>query len=402
MANIREIGNSYKITVSCGYDVRGKQIRRYKTWTPDPKLSKKQVQKELQRQVVLFEESCKAGQANKAVKFEEFAEDWLKNVAALTLKERTLANYRNYTRRIYAAIGHLRLDKITARDIQKFISDMSNGERLDKYRKGKLSAKTIKNHVSLISGIYEYAIRMQTVSVNPCKATTLPKSETVEREIYTMEETQRIMDLLKLEPEKNLRFVVYFTLSVFTGFRRGELLGLEWRDVNFDKATVTINRTSAYTKERGIFTETPKTRTSYRTLKLPEPIMELLKRYKAWQEEYIENAGDKWVEEIAGLDGKPVANERLFTKWDGTPMFPNTPALFFGRFCKKHGLRYLSCHSFRHLNASILINAGVDVKTIQNCLGHSSATTTISVYCHAFQAAQAAAMEAVSSVIRFE
>jgi integrase len=280
------------------------------------------------------------------------------------------------------------MDKINPQHIQRFIIELSEGERSDKYRKGKLAPKTIRNYIALISSIYEHAIRMQITSTNPCRVVTLPKSTYEEREIYSLEETQQILELLHQEDEKDFRFAVYFTLAVFTGFRRGELLGLEFRDIDFERHLISIKRTSNYTKEKGVFTDTPKTRTSYRTLKLPPEIIDLLCRYKAHQAEYAKNTGDKWIN-----------NDRLFTKWSGEPMFPNTPSLFFGRFCKRHGLRYLNIHSFRHFNASLQINAGIDVKTLQSNMGHSVASTTLNLYCHAFQAAQAASMEIITGII---
>ena len=401
MATIKQRGNSYFITVSCGYDADGRKVRQTMTYKPDERLSLRQIEKEVNRQAVLFEESVRAGKVNTAVKFEEYARQWFKEVAVFKLKERTLANYHAMEKRVYKAVGHLRMDKITPRDIQRFILDMSEGERYDKYKKGKLSPKTIKNHVALISTIYEHAIKMQVVSYNPCRAVTLPKATVTEREIYSLEETQSILELLCQEPEKHLDFIVYFAIAVFTGFRRGEILGLEWHDIDFDKQIVSVNRTSNYTNEHGIFTDTPKTRTSYRTLRLPDEVIELLSSYRRLQADYADSLGNKWVKQISGLNDKMVDNDRLFTQWDGKPMHPNAPSLFFERFCKKHGFRYLNGHSWRHFHASTQILAGIDVKTLQMIMGHSTANTTLGIYCHAFQAAQAAAMDKFNSVIAF-
>jgi len=142
MATIQQRGNSYFITVSCGLDVRGKQVRQTKTWRIPENMTAKQAEKEAQRQAFMFEESVKRGQINKAVKFEEFALEWFKEVGALKLKQRTLANYRNYSKRVFKAIGHQRMDRLTSRDVQKLIAEMNEGARLDKYKKGKLETLT--------------------------------------------------------------------------------------------------------------------------------------------------------------------------------------------------------------------------------------------------------------------
>jgi len=403
MANIKKRGNAYLITVSCGYAVDGKQVKQFLTWRPEEGMTKKQIEKEVNRQAVLFEESCKQGQITAAVKFQDYATDYLTNVAPKTLKAGTLANYKNYSKRVFLEIGHMRMDKVTPRHIQKFINGMgseeSGGVRLDKYRKGALSAKTIKNHIAFVSSIYEYAIKMQVVSANPCRAVMLPKNKAQELEIYSIEETINVLSLLYQEDKKNFHFVVYFMLAIYTGFRRGELLGLEFKDIDFNREIISLNRNSLYTTERGIFTDSLKTRTSYRTLKLPKEVMAVLEMYKAHQAEQIEKVGSKWVEQIKGLNDKMVDNDRLFTKWDGSPMFPNSPSLFFERFCKRKGLTYRKGHSLRHLNASIQIFAGTDVKTVQMNLGHSTPGTTLNMYTHEFQAAQAASMDKVVGVL---
>jgi integrase len=359
------------------------------TYKPDEKLSPVQVKKELQRQTVLFEENVKRGQMNTAVKFQDYATEWFAEVANLKLKVKTIANYRNYSKRVFKSLGHYRMDKLTTRDIQRFILEMHEGARLDRYKKGGLSPKTIRNHIAFVSTIFEHAIKMQIVSHNPCKNATLPKDKPKEREIYSLEEAQRILQLLQQEDDKNFQFVVFFTLAVYTGFRVGEILGIEWKpDIDFQRCTLSINRTSGYTPSRGIFTDSPKTKNSYRTLKLPPEIMDLLKSYQQYQNEYAKSLGSQWEN-----------HDRLFIKWNGSPIFPNTPALFFGRFCKRHGIRYINPHGWRHFCASAQVFAGIDVKTISMNLGHSTPQTTLNIYCKAFQMANAAAMEKMIGVI---
>jgi integrase len=116
--------------------------------------------------------------------------------------------------------------------------------------------------------------------------------------------------------------------------------------------------------------------------------MDLLRQHKEQQAEYADSLGDFWQN-----------SNRLFTTAEGKPMFITTPRHFFKQFCLKHGIRYLNLHSMRHFNASAMISAGVDVKAVQISLGHSQASTTMNTYCHAFQQAQAAAMDGIVSVI---
>lgn len=391
MATIRKRGNSYQIRVSCGYDTKGNQVEQSMTWKPEPGMTERQIEKALNKAAVKFEEECIHGHVTSAIKFEEFTEQWFKEYAEIKLKPKTIEGYRYMSKRIYKAIGHIRLDKVTARDIQKFILEMTKEKRCDgrNKRNGKLSAKTIKLHVSMISTIFDYAMKMQLVMYNPCRAVTLPKPDGEKREVYTLEEVQKLLELFEKEPESNYKYVLFYTLAIYTGFRRGELLGLEWKDIDFAANMVTVNRTSIYSRKAGgTYTETPKTETSYRTLKLPDEVMEMLLKWKELQNVQRKKVGNKWQE-----------TDRIFTKWNGLPLDGTAPGYFFKRFCERTGMRYVCNHSFRHFNASVLISNGIDVKTVQSCLGHSTPTTTLQIYAHTFQAAQIRAMDTVANTI---
>ena len=102
------------------------------------------------------------------------------------------------------------------------------------------------------------------------------------------------------------------------------------------------------------------------------------------------------------MGSKYIDEDRLFTRWNGGPMDLTAPYYYFKALCKRTGIRFVNIHSFRHLNASLLINSGVDVKTVQSCLGHSDVTTTLNIYAHTFQESQAKAMDAVANAIGFK
>lgn len=391
MANIQKRGNSYRIKVSCGYSSDGKQIIQSKTWRPEPGMTERQIEKELQRQVVHFEEACLKGNVVATIKFEDFARQWFKEYAEIHLKQRTIEGYHQMEKRIYKAIGHIRLDKLTPRHIQQFIVDLCSAEREDGRNRngGKLSTKTIKLYKSMISTICDYAVKMQMIPANPCRNVTIPRVITPEKEFYTIEEAQQMLDLFRNEPDSNFKYVCFYTLAVYTGFRLGEMLGLEWKDVNFETNVISVNRTCLYSKVKGgLYTETPKTQQSRRSLKVPQGVIDVLLRWKELQNVQRQRVGSKWIE-----------TDRIFTKWNGLTLDRSAPGYFYKQFCERTGMRYVTTHSMRHLNASLLINAGVDVKTVQSCLGHSTATTTLQIYAHSFQTAQAAAMEAVAEAL---
>jgi integrase len=387
MATIRRRPNgTYEIKVSCGYGVDGKQRNQYKSYKPEPGMTKRQIEKEVQRQAILFEEDCKRGQITAAVKFETFAEQWFEEYAKVNLRPTSYARMKQLTKRVYPAIGHKRLDKITARDIQKFITDMlTNGRNLNN---GKpLSRKTAVHHLSFISDVFSYAVRMGMLCDNPCRRVFVPKQEQEEKQIYTIEQVKILYENLKSEP---MKYQVYLLLSIYSGYRRSEMLGLEWKDIDFEHDLIHVRRTSQYTSEKGIYTDTTKTRKSKRVSKMPASIMNLLRQFKAEQNEEARRLGTKWED-----------YDRLFTKWNGAPMNPQTPFEWLKGYCERIGIPFRNIHSLRHLHASLLIFEGVDVVAVSEDMGHSVVGTTLNLYSHMFQEAKARNCDAISNALSF-
>lgn len=386
MATIQKRNGSYSIRVSCGYDTRGKQIIQSMTWKPDEGMTPKQIEKELKRQSVLFEEACMKGFQSKAVKFETFCEEWFEDYAKTNLRNTTYERLLQLRGRIYPVIGHIRMDKITPRQIQTFVNSLSKEGANE--RTGKpLAPKTIRHNLSLISDVFGYAVKMGVVSENPCSKVTIPKGEVKEKQIYTPAEVERFLTLLNNEP---LKYRTFFYLMIYSGFRRGEMLDLEWKDVDFENNIISVRRTSNYTAKKGVYTDTTKTKRSQRTLKFPQFIMDMLKEYKDEQDAEALRLSDRWVE-----------TDRLYVKWDGRPMQNGTPYFWLGEFCEKHGLPFYGLHSFRHLFCSLLVNQGVDIVTVSGALGHSCVSTTSNIYCHMLQEAQAKVSDAVANALDF-
>ncbi len=386
MATIRKRGNTYQIRVSCGYDSKGNQIIQTTTWKPEPTMTSKQAEKEVGRQAMLFEEKCLKGQVTANVKFEAFDEQWFEEYAKLNLRNTSYERMLQLRDRVYPAIGHLRLDKITGRHIQQFVNDLALNGKSKKTGK-PLSRKTVVHHLSFISDVFGYAVKMGMLNDNPCRNVTVPKGEKKEKEIYTVDEIEQLFKLLETAP---LKYRTFFTLALYSGFRRGELLGLEWKDNDWKNGVISVRRTSNYTAEKRIYTDTTKTKKSQRSQKFPPVVMDLLRAYKTEQDEERTKLGSKWID-----------YDRLFVKYDGSPMNNNTPYFWFKEFCKENNFRFCDIHSMRHFYATALINEGVDPATVSGALGHSVVSTTTSIYCHVFQEAQAKAGDAIASVLDF-
>lgn len=454
MASIEKRGDSYRITVSCGYSADGtRKIKQSMTWKPSkPNLTPKQLEKQLQAAAAQFEQHCKSeGAVVAAVKFEPFAEAYLSDVASRTLKPSTLAYYEQLKPRVYSQIGHLRLDRITPREIDKFIAFLckerkaqktvavckvdfrnliqqhgysqkrlahdvgTNQETMKGFANGKpilwttaekiaallecdaetvfekvekskgLSPKTIKNYVSFTSAIFDYAVRTRIIAHNPCEHCTLPTLTEPDRKMLSLDEADRFLDVLETAP---LKFQAFFKLALYGGFRAGEILGLQWDDIDFRLNIVQIKRTAHYSKALGHYCTTPKTKSSNRILKLPEHVIDTLQKLQVEQRNLYEFGGVLWNEQT-----------RVFTTDTFVPMNSSTFSNWYKRTAEKNDLPLVSLHSFRHLNASLLINSGADIATVSSTLGHAQTTTTLNIYTHAFQKARAEALAAVANAL---
>ena len=385
MANIRKRGNSYQIRVGAGYKPDGTQISRSMTWTPALGMSERQIEKELNRQAVIFEEECRSRSAGGMVRFEIFAEEWFSEYAKPNLRNTTYNFLYHQRLRIYRAIGDISIEKITVRQLQDFINSLSK-DGANEVNGKPLSPKTVRHVLSLVSDIFAYAVRMGVVRENPCVRVVLPKLVRKEKKIYTVEETVRLMELLRKE---TVKYRAFFYLLIYSGCRRGELLGLEWQDIDFSNCLISIRRTSCYTPDKGTYTDTTKTEQSKRTLKLPQEVMDILCELHEFQLRQADIFGDKWVE-----------TGRLFTKENGEPQHPNTSYHWLEKFCARNELPFYGLHSFRHLFASLLVGNGVDIVTVSGVLGHSAVSTTSNIYCHMLEDARARASDTVASALR--
>lgn len=137
-----------------------------------------------------------------------------------------------------------------------------------------------------------------------------------------------------------------------------------------------------------MYTDTTKTEKSRRIISIPPELVDLLRQYKAEQEVYSRDLGNKWQE-----------TDRLFTTWDGRPMHSNTPYKWLKRECRRRSFPFYGLHTFRHLFASIEIEAGIDPTTVAAMLGHSTPQTTLSTYSHYFQEAKVRASNVVACVL---
>ena len=382
---------TYRIKCSLGYD-EGSQIVRRKTYKPDKGMTAKQIQKELNRIAVIFEDECKAeaerlSQCRGRVTFRELSEEWL-NMIEVTKAQKiaSIERLKGCRERLYAAFGDLDISKITYRMIQQFVIALSKpGE--NQTTGGGLSEKTQKHYLWFISDVMHYAIKCGIIFSNPCQNITVIRSDPKERDVYSLSELRSILSAI--EQDAPLQYKAYFAITAYLGLRRGEVLGLEFKDFDAERSTVRIVRTSNYrNKNTGIYTGTPKTKSSCRTLFVPDKVMAIVKELREDTDIQRQKCGDLWVE-----------TDRLFIAWNGEPMHPNTPYTWLQRFCEDRGIPFKGLHSFRHAFATHAITNGVDIVTVASLLGHSQTSTTTNIYAHSVQAANVKAINTFSDLL---
>ena len=365
--------NSYRLVCLAGYDLQGRPIKKTKTIHG----TKKDAEIELAKFVADVQNGLVI--EGKSLKFSEFTEIWKRDYGS---KELAPSTYKRYCRmletRILPYFGHLYINKIKPTDIMQFYDLLSRDTQLvrKKSNNGKktlkpLSGKTILEHHRLLRAMLHKAIYWQLIVSNPAERVQPPKAKKPKRRYYDDEQCKVLLENLTTLGEDQIKYKVAIILTVFTGVRLGELMGLEWQDVDFKTGIISINRSSQYLAEKGVFTKTPKTESSIRDVAIPEFVVTLLEEYKYWYDNQKALFGELWYD-----------SNRLFVQTDGKPMHPSTISKWFEKFVEQIGLPVINFHGLRHTNATLLISQNIDVSVVAARLGHAQITTTYNFYVH--------------------
>lgn len=414
-------------------------------------MTARQIEKELNRQATLFEERCKNQQVHGGnIKLADFAERWFEDYAEKQLKPTTVATYRTFLPRINAALGHIRLDQLQPQHLLSFYGNLDEEDvRLDTTYKsavdfkdilrkrgttqatfckthgighgiveslcagknisrrsadkickalglpmkklfvpvsrGALSGKTKLHYHRFLSVMLETAVQWQIITQNPCKRVKAPRAQ--HNETAYLDENQAVALISALD-SKPIQYRTMVLMILNTGLRRGELCSLSWADINLDTAVLSVRRNAVYVSGQGIKLDTPKTKSSLRSIKLPQPVIPMLKQYRSWQAEQRLKLCDLWHD-----------NDLVFPSSNGDPLYPDTLTNWFSDFVRRHGLPHVTIHGLRHTNATLLIAAGTNLRTVSGRLGHSQASTTANIYAHAIQSADAAAADTLGDIL---
>lgn len=375
---------SYLIRVSLGYK-DGQQIVKSMTYKPDKGMTAKQIEKEVNRQAVLFEDKAKQdyekqlkreadqqeqeeneiAYAKKHYTFKMLAEEWLiLQEDSRHLKPSSLLRMKDCRERTYNAFGDVLIVNVSHKRVQNFITSLGKAGANKKTGQG-LSQKTQKHYLTFVSDVMIYALNCGYISINPCKDITFTKNDkdNKEKDFYSLDEAKAVLSVINEKAPTDYK--LFFNLLANNGMRRGEALGLEYKDIDFANSVLSIERTSNYRSGYGVYTDTPKTDSGYRSLYIPPIIIELIKQLREEQQIQAKRLGDLWVD-----------TDRLFVTWCGKPMHPNTPYTWLKRFCEQENVSFKGLHSFRHFFISYSISNGVDEKEVSVTAGHKTTQST--------------------------
>lgn len=365
--------NTYRLVVSGGKNLDGTRCKKTKTihgTRKDAEIALAEFITEVNRGLV---------PEGKSITFEEFFYIWDEKYASKELAPKTYSRYIGILKsRILPYLGSFPLDKIKPTDLMNFYDMLENDTQIKRIAKNNgqrtlkpLSPKTILEHHRLISAMLQNAVYWQLLPSNPARRVKPPKTKKPKMEFFNDDECKVLIQSLMELTGSNLKYKAAILLDIFSGVRRGELIGLEWSDVDFKNETININKSTQYLPENGIFDKDTKTECSNRIVPIPNYITKTLLEYKEWYDEQKDILGDKWIN-----------SNKLFIQDDGKPMYPDTIGKWFKPYIEKLGLPIIKFHGIRHTNATLMIANNVNIATVSARLGHASINTTIKYYVH--------------------
>ena len=425
MASIRERNGSYQITVSCGRDIYGKKLRETVTFTPDSGLTPKKREKAVEEFARQFEEQVKSGVAldGRKITLKDFTERWVNEYASQKLQPGTVEKYQaELNDKILPVMGHLKLSELRPATLNAaFVAMTKDGARRDG-KPGGYSRATIKKTQDVLSSVLRTAVEWEIIEKNPMdKVRSVGEVAADKIEFFTPEQAATFLDFIEqpykvkttghkrtddtgkdytvgnyertIEVPEQLR--ILFNLAIYAGLRKGELLALEWSDIDFDNDTVTVSKAVSVVAGQQI-TKEPKTKTSRRTVSIPHSLTLRIKALKVERTKYRLSVGTYWQ-----------GAEWLFIQDNGKQMSYSTPYSAFqdtiARYNadKKAGkqLPAIPFHGLRHTSATLLIASKQDVRTVSSRLGHAQASTTMNIYAHALKETDRKAVNALENML---
>ena len=317
--------------------------------------------------------------------------EWLELYALPTVKQSTYVSYESYVRlHLIPELGKSKLSSLSIEQLQRFFNK----------KQKQLSPKSLRNIYNMLHNCLEQAVINRHLTYNPLHGVKLPPVPKKEITILSLSD-QNILHSAVITSNTPVAFGIIFTLS--TGLRLGELLGLQWNDLDSTNHSIHIRRTvgrilkvdesgNLIKKEAGIptteiVTRSPKSKTAQRVIPLFSEVWRDLMSYRNRQQEMLQTAG------VPLTPSTPI-----FSTASGTVYEPRTYEDLFKRTLKSANLPNINFHALRHTFATRALEAGMDIKVLSSILGHAQASTTLNLYAHALPDHKRVSMEKMGAV----
>jgi len=367
---------SWEITIDIGRDpATGKRLRHFES----VKGRKTDAQKRLHELLHSLEQGNFA--KPRRITLGEWLTDWLSGYVKTNCSPRTLDGYQSIVmRHLIPSLGMIPLSQLEPRHIQQYYASALSEGRAD--GRGGLSSRSVLHIHRVLFQALNYAVRQGLLMRNIAEFVDPPRARKQKMKTLTPGEVSVLLDVAKDTPY----YPVIYT-AVKTGLRQAELLGLRWRDIDLDLASLSV--TQVLYKRSGVcqFKE-PKSAHSRRRVNLPPSLAIFLRRYRAKRE----------AERL--LLGEPLSEDDLvFTNPNGPPVDPGTLTHNFARIARRAGLAGTRFHDLRHTFASLMLLGGVHPKVVSEMLGHSSVAFTLDTYSHVVPGIQEAAAKRLDELL---
>lgn len=317
------------------------------------------------------------------VRVRDYLDRWLADYARASVAPKTFERYAEIVRcHLAPALGEHPLSELRPLDIQSYYSRALQSGRHD--GKGGLSLRTILHHHRILRQALQQAVKWQLLARNPADAVEPPHPR--RKEMLALDEPQIAMLLEAARPNRLLHLSVL--LAVTTGMRRGEILALRWRDIDFEPGVLSVRQSLEETKAGLAFKE-PKSEKARRTIALPELAIEGLRRRKADQARVKLMMGRSYED-----------HDLVCCQDDGRPLHPTSLTHVFVNLLRRRNLIRVRFHDLRHSHATILLRKGVHPKIVSERLGHSTVGITLDVYSHVMPGMQEEAARKIDVALR--